>query len=311
MRVLNGALQIQYRGRLASCNYDCGYCPFAKRKDSRAQLARDRANLERFVCWTDYPAPVAILFTPWGEALTRRYYQQAIRTLSHLPQVQRVAVQTNLSAPLGWLEQCDPERVALWSTYHPSQTRRERFLARCTWLLQHGIRFSVGMVGNRADLAEAEALRAALPETVYLWINVNRAQQAAYTTAELARWQAIDPLFALNLPRYPSGGRPCLAGSQSISVAGDGTVQRCHFVKKPLGNLYQAAAYVPDTGPCPNTECHCHIGYIQLEHLQLYGVFGDGLLERIPVQTGLAQTGAPLSLSVSRTRSFITPSSPP
>ena len=29
---------ILYRGPLASCNYDCPYCPFAKRRDSRAQL---------------------------------------------------------------------------------------------------------------------------------------------------------------------------------------------------------------------------------------------------------------------------------
>ena len=44
-------LTILYRGPLASCNYDCPYCPFAKRRDSREQLRADRAALERFAGW--------------------------------------------------------------------------------------------------------------------------------------------------------------------------------------------------------------------------------------------------------------------
>ena len=31
-------MKILYRGPLASCNYDCPYCPFAKRRDSTEQL---------------------------------------------------------------------------------------------------------------------------------------------------------------------------------------------------------------------------------------------------------------------------------
>ena len=44
-------LSILYRGPLASCDYDCGYCPFAKRRDSPETLRADRAALERFVAW--------------------------------------------------------------------------------------------------------------------------------------------------------------------------------------------------------------------------------------------------------------------
>lgn len=44
-------LTILYRGPLASCDYDCPYCPFAKRRDSRAQLTADRSALERFAGW--------------------------------------------------------------------------------------------------------------------------------------------------------------------------------------------------------------------------------------------------------------------
>ena len=284
-RVLNGALQVLYRGPLSSCNYTCGYCPFHKRKDHRAELAQDQNALERFVNWAisyTQTQPLAILFTPWGEALVRRYYQQALIALSHLPNLRRVAIQTNLSASLTWLNQADPAKIALWCTYHPSQTTLKKFLAQCQWLQQHNLRFSVGMVGNRAELPQALALRQHLPSEIYLWINANRAEQPHYTATELAQWQTIDPLFAINLSQYASLGQRCYAGTRSISVNGDGTVQRCHFVKKPLGNLYQAAGFVPETAPCPNTICDCHIGYIQLPILQQYAVYGDGLLERIP-----------------------------
>ncbi len=35
---------ILYRGRLASCSYDCAYCPFAKRRDTRDTLRRERGR---------------------------------------------------------------------------------------------------------------------------------------------------------------------------------------------------------------------------------------------------------------------------
>ena len=37
-------LSILYRGPLASCNYDCPYCPFAKRRDDPAALRADRVG---------------------------------------------------------------------------------------------------------------------------------------------------------------------------------------------------------------------------------------------------------------------------
>src|ERR1041385_7514556 len=81
--VLNSAgetpLSLLYRGTLESCNYDCGYCPFAKRKDSRARLAKDAAEVARFVAWAaQQQRPLRIQFTPWGEALVRRHYREAV-----------------------------------------------------------------------------------------------------------------------------------------------------------------------------------------------------------------------------------------
>ena len=39
---MSSVLRFLYRGPLESCNYGCVYCPFAKKVDSRADLAKDR-----------------------------------------------------------------------------------------------------------------------------------------------------------------------------------------------------------------------------------------------------------------------------
>ncbi|MGE3807331.1 MAG: radical SAM protein, partial [Gemmataceae bacterium] len=80
-------LSILYRGPLSSCNYGCDYCPFAKRQETATELKIDRLALERFVDWVDGQGgkQIGILFTPWGEALTRRWYQRALARLTRQP----------------------------------------------------------------------------------------------------------------------------------------------------------------------------------------------------------------------------------
>lgn len=275
-------LCLLYRGPLASCNYGCSYCPFVVASDA-AQLEQDRADLARFVDWaTAYNAgPLAIFFTPRGEALIHRPYRQALAQLSRLPHVERVAVQTNLSAPLDWLEDCAPERVGIWATYHREKADRERFLARCRRLHEAGVSLSVGVVGLRSELETIEQLRAELPEAIYLWVNAYKREEGYYRPEEIERLSAIDPLFGFNLTPQPSLGRACATGRSVLAVEGDGSVRRCHFVDRELGNLYETPlAELCDEAPCPNESCHCHIGYVHLEHLRLHEVFGAGILER-------------------------------
>src|SRR5215469_7546700 len=89
---------ILYRGPLSSCNYDCGYCPFAKTRNTREELLHDEQQLKRFTAWAAARTEeIGILFTPWGEALIHRCYQKALCKLSRLPNVRRAAIQTNLS----------------------------------------------------------------------------------------------------------------------------------------------------------------------------------------------------------------------
>jgi MoaA/NifB/PqqE/SkfB family radical SAM enzyme len=277
-------LDILYRGPLASCNYGCEYCPFAKKKDSREALARDEAAWHRFTAWVVEREPtdqIGVFVTPWGEALIRRWYREGLVALSHLPQITRCAVQTNLSAPLDWVARANPERLALWCTYHPEWTTEAKFLAQCRTLDDHGIAYSVGVVGQREYEPAARALRAALPAATYVWINAVKA--LAYSADEVARWRSIDPLFELNNARYPSLGHACGAGDRAITVDGDGTMRRCHFIADPIGNIYDPdwqRALAPR--PCSQVDCHCHIGYVHLDYLELGKVFAIGLLERVP-----------------------------
>ncbi|MFF3605854.1 STM4011 family radical SAM protein [Streptomyces sp. NPDC002463] len=276
-------LTLLYRGPLSSCDFDCPYCPFAKRRDSREQLRADRAALERFTGWAAEQTGdrLRILFTPWGEGLVRSWYRRALVELSRLPHVERVAIQTNLSCRTEWLAEADPDVVALWCTYHPGQTPYERFLAKAHDLAGRGIRYSVGVVGLPEHREHAVRLRAALPPHVYLWVNA--AEGHTYTDAEAEGWTELDPLFPYSRHPHRSAGLPCRTGASVVSVDGEGTVRRCHFVKAGLGNLYDGsyrAALRPRA--CPLAVCDCHIGYVHLETLPLYDVFAGGVLERIP-----------------------------
>jgi hypothetical protein len=279
-------LSILYRGPLTSCNYDCGYCPFAKRAESAAELAVDREALERFAGWVAFrPAEdrIGILFTPWGEALIRRWYREALIRLSHVPAVVRVAIQTNLATAVDWVDDCDKSRLALWTTYHPTQVKQSVFLGRCAELRRRGVRFSVGVVGLREHFGAIGALRQALPADVYLWVNAFKDRPDYYGVDEVEWLTRIDGLFPNNNRRHPSEGRPCRTGHSVIAVAGDGTIRRCHFIKTVLGNLYETGwEDALRQRCCTNATCGCHIGYVHMPELGLYDVFGDGVLERVP-----------------------------
>ncbi|MEZ4234952.1 MAG: STM4011 family radical SAM protein [Myxococcota bacterium] len=279
------AITLHYRGPLTSCNYSCDYCPFAKDWEPEAVLRADREGVERFVAWAQaWDGPqLHILFTPWGEALVRKWYRDALVALSKAPSVAQVAAQTNLSMALEWLAAADRRATALWTTWHPTQVPMSRFLAQCERLDMLGVRHSVGVVGLHEHIDEIEALRAALPATTYVWVNAFQRVADYYDEAQQARLRAVDPHFETNRP-HPSLGRACRAGETHFTVDGEGTLRRCHFVDEaPLGNLYAGdLPRVSRPRTCPNASCRCHIGYVHLEALQLYSLYGPGLMARIP-----------------------------
>lgn len=292
------AISVLYRGPLSSCNYGCPYCPFAKRTETPAEHEADAAALARFEDWVAAQScMVSVFFTPWGEALIWPRYQQTLTRLSRLPNTRQLAIQTNLSGRLTWLAGVDTTKIGLWATYHPGEVTRERFLAKCARLDALGVRYSVGVVGKKSHFPDIELMRQALPAHVYLWVNAYsygpRKRQGYYSPTDLAFLNDIDPLFEVNTRHYPTRGRECAAGETVISVDGDGTAYRCHFVSRPIGNIYaQPLAEILGPRPCTRHSCECHIGYVHLPELHAQDVYGAGLLARIPQGPGWADPAA-------------------
>ena len=280
------SLKILYRGHLSDCNYTCTYCPFSMTRNTPEQQALDARDLMRFVAWVKQNAcasrPLEILITPYGEALTRHWYREAVIELSHTPNVRKIAVQTNFSCSVQWLTRCNVQTTALWLTFHPEQIDAAKFVGKCHELYALKIRYSVGMVGTREHFAAITAVHAQLPPDVYFWVNAYKNQPHYYRPEEIDWLTGIDPRFLDNLPDYPSLGQPCRTGSEVVSVDGAGNVFRCHFIKQQLGNIFEDDL---DTllkpSLCTNAFCNCHIGYVHMESLGLYEVYGDHVLERI------------------------------
>jgi MoaA/NifB/PqqE/SkfB family radical SAM enzyme len=286
---MNPRWNILYRGPLSSCNYACGYCPFAKTRNTAEELRDDATRLGRFLDRVESrdDRQIGVLFTPWGEALIHRTYQDALLRLGRMPHVYRAAIQTNLACRLDWIDGADRDTVALWCTFHPTETTVEKFAAKIRRLQEMGIRHSVGVVGVNEHRPHIAALRAALPAETYLWINAYKREADYYNSGDIAFLSSIDRLFPLNNQRHPSLGRPCHAGHSSFTVDGEGIARRCHFIPTPLGNFYDADFDLhlsPSPAACTNDSCGCHIGYVHLPHLALDEVYGDGILERVPIK---------------------------
>ncbi len=279
-------LRILYRGSLSSCNYGCDYCPFSKTTNTREELQKDASEVKRFTNWVETSdRELGIFFTPWGEAIIHKYYRQSMIKLSRMQNVHRVVMQTNLSCRLDDFVSADRQSLALWATFHPTQTSLNRFIERCHWLSENQIRYSVGVVGLREHFDSVSILRNELPPNVYLWINSYKRQPDYYRVDELTFLRSIDPYFEINRHYYPSQGKPCDAGQKSFTVNGQGEVHRCHFIDQTIGNIYEENIFekmVPRE--CPNSTCGCHIGYVHRPEGKLHQLFGKNLLERIPDQ---------------------------
>ena len=153
-------LSVLYRGPLSSCNYGCEYCPFAKHHETNEEHAADDVALQRFLSWCEtWSSPLSVFFTPWGEAMTQRRYQQALARLTHLPHVQKAAVQTNLSARLDWLDwldwldACEPSKLGHLSpgVGHAREVRRSVPRAAPAWHLVFGGRGRLSPVPRGAE----------------------------------------------------------------------------------------------------------------------------------------------------------------
>jgi hypothetical protein len=69
-----------WRGHLVSCNYTCGYCPFAKRKAELATLRRDREALDWSTTFIHAPRRQLFLLAGLSVLLHLRVTESVIRT---------------------------------------------------------------------------------------------------------------------------------------------------------------------------------------------------------------------------------------
>ena len=283
-------LDILYRGYLESCNYDCGYCPFAKQADTLDVQAKDKQAVQDFVNWiSKRPENIRLLFTPWGEALTRRWYKDALIKISHLPLIKQVSIQTNGAWNSDWIKEANNSTLKLWITYHPDQTKLQTFLHRCEQLIQQGFDFSVGCVGLTENFKHIKALRNQLNTRIPVWVNAyHDGGIGYYSNDDIQFLIGIDPTFKQNLNRHVSINRICRSGSRAFSIVGNGDIRRCHFVKTVIGSIYDKTWSPPKiAAPCPNAECNCYIGYAHLEELE--SVYGNNIWSRIPLPNTIAQ----------------------
>lgn len=291
-------IRILYRGSLSSCNYDCSYCPFAKTTNTREELKQDAREIERFVNWVEgIDKKIGILFTPWGEAIVHRYYRQAMVRLSKMPHVERVAIQSNISGNLSDFSQADRDSIAIWATYHPTETTIDRFLGQCNELRDMNLKFSVGVVGMKQHFNEIRELRQQLPDSVYLWVNCYKREPNYYSSEDMEFLRAIDPYVDHNRVYYESFGKPCRAGELAFTVDENGDARRCHFIQEHLGNIYEDDIFsLLNPSNCTNATCGCHIGYVHRPELELYELYGDNVLERIPRDWNGALQQIPISV---------------
>jgi MoaA/NifB/PqqE/SkfB family radical SAM enzyme len=283
-------LLVLFRTALEWCNYTCGYCPWnATVKRLPAEVfRRDEERVRRIVDRVaELPEPVEFFITPKAEYLVLPYWRSAVARLLALPQVRRVTVQTNLSFDVAaFLDAVDASRLALWTTYHPSEVpaeERGRLHAKWRLLRQRGVRFSVGIVGTRENLPHMHDLRHRLPADVYLWVNAYQREPNYYTAEELAAVRRVDPYFDLNNQSFPSRGRPCSAGERAVYLDEAGDLRRCFFVGEVIGNLFADGwRTLAGPQPCPRDSCHCYVGHMHIVELGFRGIYGDDLAVRIP-----------------------------
>ena len=144
-------LLVLFRSRLEWCNYTCHYCPWNAdlTRVPAEQFREDARRVARIVeRVAELPRPVEFFITPKAEYLVLPYWRQAVARLCAVPQVERVTVQTNLSFDVAsFLDTLDAGKVALWTTYHPTEvdeSQRESLFAKWQLLQQRSVPFSVG-----------------------------------------------------------------------------------------------------------------------------------------------------------------------
>lgn len=286
-----GHKMLQYRGSLKSCNYQCSYCPFSKKKVSQMELDADWRALRRFRQGLQKKAfeYEAIQIIPYGEALIHSYYWEEMAYLSAFSYIKAVGVQTNLSFSVEHcLQQYESlggrkEKLRLWCSFHPEMVSISDFVKQCSRLLDSQILFCIGAVGVPKNINLLEQLRRELPKEIYLWINPMDGLKRRYTKEEQAKMCLIDPWFERELLWKRADAGKC---RERLFLEADGSEKLCVISQKMLGNWYLENNHRNQGEEwregCKRTVCSCYLAYGGRKDLEERMAFGRFPLFRIP-----------------------------
>ena len=190
-------------------------------------------------------------------------------TLSHLPHVDRVAIQTNLAGRLDWLAEADPAPLALWATYHPARsTARPLPRPRAATWPSRGVRFSVGVVGLPEHLAEAGRCAPTLPAR-RLPVGQRRRGPALRRGRGRRPGPRSTRCSRYSAARTQSPAVPCRAG-ETVDLGATATAPCAAATSSASRSATSTTAPTAPRcarGRARNAVCDCHIGYVHLERL--------------------------------------------
>lgn len=274
-------IRLYYRGLVKSCNYACSYCPFAHSTDSALEIAADKKALKKFCVFVKEAGAdirFEIMFVPAGEIGILEYYRQAIADLCQMENVCKVAFQTNLSYELDWLGTCN-SKLAIWASFHPSETSKEEFVEQCAGLDERVVRYSAGGVALKENRADLLFIQKQIKS--YFWLNAYRHQIDYYSKADIAAFAEIDPCFPFTAGCHQPKGKWCECGSESFFIKNGGIVKICNFTDDVLGHINDPDFEFPrKKGACFREECNCYLGFSNFEPY-ISAQFGSRKLERI------------------------------
>ena len=278
---------LYYRNYLRYCNYKCSYCTFAKYTLNKDDLEKDKIYFRKF---TDFlkksTDKFRIFLAPRGEILNFDHYKSGISMLSKLDNITEIVVQTNLGGNLEWLKNVNKDKVILWTTYHPDETKLEDFFEKLVFLDRENIKFSVGTVGvhENFDMIFRLKEKMNLLENIrpYFWVNAYKDEKNYYSEKDIEFLCNIDHLFEVNLENYKSKGCECRTGESVFWMEYNGILHRCWQDRKNLGNIFKDnIADIKASDGCRYSRCTCYIGYTNIKGLDLGRVYKKSLLGRM------------------------------
>ncbi|EDS78372.1 conserved hypothetical protein [Clostridium botulinum C str. Eklund] len=278
---------IIYRPNIKYCNYKCEYCPFSKYKLEKLSIEKDEKMLKKFIDFIKKSKyNFKIFIAPKGEILGFDYYKSGITNLSHLKNVNEIVVQTNLSGDLKWIDNVNKEKLKLWTTYHPSEIKVDKFFDNVSELNKKDIVFTVGSVGIKENLEKIKNLKLLIENIKnnkpYMWINAYKDVKNYYSEDDIKIIKEIDPYFEINITNYKSKGLECKTGESVFWVQGNGIIHRCYKDNVILGNIYKDNFEdINKSSCCKNRMCTCFIGYINIKELKLENIYKKSLIGRV------------------------------